>query len=148
MSAPVRFKTFDYATSVRWTGDRTGVLASEGKADVLVASPPEFKGIPGVWTPEDLFVASIDLCQMVTFIALASRKGIALKSYAGAAKGTIEFVDGGYRFTRVVLTPSISVEPGTDSELVASVVRDAHHSCLVGRSVTASVEVTPVITIA
>jgi organic hydroperoxide reductase OsmC/OhrA len=146
MSALPRFKSFDYATTVRWTGDRTGILSSEGKTDVRVASPPEFKGVPGLWTPEDLFVAAIDLCQMVTFIALALSKGIVLKGYEGAAQGTIEFSDGGYRFTRVLLSPAIVVAPGTDIALVEAVVHDAHQKCLIGRSITSAVEVTPVIT--
>jgi organic hydroperoxide reductase OsmC/OhrA len=146
MSTSPRFKTFDYATTLQWTGDRTGTLGSNGKADVLVASPPEFKGTPGLWTPEDLYVASIDLCQMVTFVALAARKGIELKSYASAGKGTIEYLDGGYRFTRVLLTPAITVAQGTDPAVVDEVVRAAHLNCLVGRSVTANIVVEPVIT--
>lgn len=148
MSVPVRHKSFEYATTIRWTGERTGAIGSDGKPAVQVASPPEFKGVAGIWTPEDLYVAAIDICQMNTFLAFASRKGIVLKSYESAGKGTLDFVDGGYRFTRVLLTPAIVVAPGTDLALVASAVKEAHDNCLIGRSITATVEVTPTITAA
>ncbi|MEW6511010.1 MAG: OsmC family protein [Bacteroidota bacterium] len=145
MTTTTRLKTFEYTTTTSWTGDRTGIIGSGGKTDVRVASPPEFKGIPGVWTPEDLYVAAIDLCHMTTFLAFAARKGIALKEYSSAARGVLEFAEGGYRFTKVVLSPTIVVGAGADRALVAAAVEEAHQNCLIGRSVTAEVEIRPAI---
>jgi peroxiredoxin-like protein len=142
-----RYKTFEYTVETRWVRDRVGTLGSSGKPDVRVASPPEFKGEPGIWTPEDLFVAAIDACQMTTFLALASRASIGLLSYESHAKGILEFTEGGYRFTRVVLTPTITVVAGTDSSEVATLVENAHRSCLVGRSVRTDIAVSPEIII-
>ena len=34
----------------RWSREKRGVLAVAGKPDLEVASPPEFRGHPGIWT--------------------------------------------------------------------------------------------------
>ncbi|MGH9425673.1 MAG: OsmC family protein, partial [Terriglobia bacterium] len=64
----VRFKSFTYKTGLKWVEEKSGMLSSSGKPSLKVASPPEFKGEAGVWTPEDLFVASVEICQMTTFL--------------------------------------------------------------------------------
>jgi len=139
----VQRKSFPYQTRLNWTSGRSGLLSAEGKPALDVSSPPEFKGEPGCWTPEDLFVAAIDLCTMTTFAALAERRQVPVVSYRSEAEGILEFVEDGYRFTRVVLRPRIVV---ADSEAVgaaAQAMHDAHASCLIGRSVRAEVSVEP-----
>jgi organic hydroperoxide reductase OsmC/OhrA len=143
----VRFKSFEYATQTKWTGARQGVIASSGKPAISASSPPEFKGIPGVWTPEDLFVASIEMCQMATFMSFAARRGIRLKSYESRAQGTLEQDESGYRFTLVTIKPHIVVEEGTDPATVEEAVRNAHTHCLIARSITTKVDVVPEISI-
>lgn len=138
-----RYKSFEYRTSAVWKAERTGVLASEGKPDLSVASPPEFKGVAGVWTPEDLFVAAIDICQMTTFLAFAARSDLQLVSYASKAEGLLEFDGGSYRFTRVTLRPRITVADGAERTQVEQIVHQAHTQCLVGRSVNTTIEVIP-----
>ncbi|MEI7905734.1 MAG: OsmC family protein [Bacteroidota bacterium] len=140
-----KFKTFTYHTGVEWKSERQGLLRSEGKPDVLVSSPPEFKGIPGVWTPEDLFVAALEICQMSTFLAFGIRKGIPLKSYKSSAEGLLENVDGKYRFTRITVKPEIVVEQSWTKEQVEELVHAAHENCLIGNSISAEVLVEPTI---
>ncbi len=140
-----KFKTFTYHTGVEWKSERQGLLRSEGKPDVLVSSPPEFKGIPGVWTPEDLFVAALEICQMSTFLAFGIRKGIPLKSYKSSAEGLLENVDGKYRFTKITVKPEIVVEQSWTKEQVEELVHAAHENCLIGNSISAEVLVEPTI---
>src|SRR5207245_9476311 len=56
MTIKVKPKSFQYEVRVRWGDLKRGVLTAAGKPDLEVASPPEFRGHPGVWTPEHLFV--------------------------------------------------------------------------------------------
>lgn len=145
-TAPVkRYRTFEYHTRTRWQHDKEGVISSEGKPDIDVASPPEFKGVPGKWTPEDLFIASIDLCQMTTFLAFAARAALSLKSYESRATGVLENDNGGYRFTRVVLSPIITVNRPAQETDIKALVESAHAHCLIGRSVNSVVSVEPTI---
>lgn len=142
-----RYKTFEYTTNTTWKQNRVGIIGSNGKPALEVASPPEFKGVPGVWTPEDMFVAAIETCHMTTFLAFASRANIGLKSYESTARGTLEFDGDGYRFTKVVLTPQVVVDANTDVDQVMDIIHNAHNSCLVGRSVTTNIEVQPTVTV-
>lgn len=142
-----KYKTFSYQTNVEWKSDRQGFLRSEGKPLIDISSPPEFKGIPGVWTPEDLFIAAIEICQMTTFLSFGGRKGLPLRSYKSAAEGTLENVDGKYRFTKVTVKPEIVVEGSWTKEQVEDLVHAAHDHCLIGNSVLAEVIVEPTIII-
>jgi len=143
--ALVRHKSFNYRTDLEWLGGRVGLLASEGKQSFRVASPPEFKGESGVWTPEDLLVGAVNSCLMVTFAAFAQRLGLPVLAYVAHAEAVLEFKDGSYQITRVVLRPTIEVG---DTEAVAraeKALSDAHQNCIISNSIRASVEVQPVV---
>ena len=143
---PVRkFKTFTYYTSLEWQQARQGKLASDIKPVLDVSSPPEFKGIPGLWTPEDLFVASVEICTMSTFLSFGGRKNIPLVSYKSSAEGTLENVDGKYCFTKIVITPVIVVKSEWTREQVEEVVHAAHDNCPIANSMTTAVEIIPTI---
>ncbi len=75
----VRSKVYLYHTGVKWTEQRKGVISCAGKPDIQVATPPEFKGHESIWSPEDLFVASANVCVMTTFLAVAERAGLAFE---------------------------------------------------------------------
>ena len=143
----VRLKSFSYTTGLRWDEGKLGMMSSDGKPEIRISSPREFKGEPGHWTPEDLFVGAIEMCQMLTFLALAQKQQLTLVSYKSTARGTLEFVDSQYRFTRVVIMPCVTIEaPGTEA-MVQTLMKEAHNRCLVANSVTAVVEVNPSVTV-
>ena len=104
----VRSKVYTYHTSVKWTEQRKGVISCAGKPDIQIATPPEFKGHEGIWSPEDLFVASANVCVMTTFLAVAERAGLPFTSYESVAEGRLELVDGKFQFTVITLKPTMS----------------------------------------
>jgi peroxiredoxin-like protein len=137
----VKHKSFTYTTGLSWIEGRIGMLASDGKPLIQISSPPEFKGNAGIWTPEDMFVGAVEMCQMLTFLALAQKQQVSLVSYMSSAQGTLEFVDGQYRFTRIILAPTVVVaKPATEVD-VQSLMREAHKRCLISNSISAIVEV-------
>ncbi len=144
----VRHKTFTYRTSLAWVGARAGVAASPGKPSFRVSSPPEFKGEDGVWTPEDLLIAAAESCMMTTFLAFASRAQVPLSSYASEAVGTLEFADGAYRVTRILLRPTIVVEDETALSRVEETLAAAHRACIVSNSIRTDVTVEPLVRLA
>jgi peroxiredoxin-like protein len=148
MEAKKAFKVFHYQSQARWTSGRSGLVSSAGKPDLEVSSPPEFKGEAGKWTPEDMFVASVNLCVLLTFAAYAQNKGLDLVSYESPAEGTLEMVEGKYRFTQVVLRPQIAVRAQESLERARQILENAHRDCLVTNSVTATVQVVPDIRVA
>lgn len=138
-------KTFFYKTEIRWTGNRAGVLSSQEKPDIRTASPPEFKGEAGVWTPEDLFVAAVETCTMTTFLAFAIRKELPLLSYESTAEGKLEFTEGGYQFTEIVVRPRIRVADGRFVDTARQLMDESHHHCLIANSIKSRVVIEPVV---
>lgn len=143
----VKHKTFKCRTALSWTEKRRGDLASEGKPLLRISSPPEFKGEPGMWTPEDLFVAAVETCAMTTFLAFAQRLNLPFVSYASSAEGTLEFGQGGYQFTSIVLRPTIEVTSADAVDQMKHTLEDAHKSCLVSNSIKAAVILQPTINV-
>jgi organic hydroperoxide reductase OsmC/OhrA len=139
------FKIFYYATELRWSGERRGELSCEGKPGLEIAAPPEFKGHPGRWTPEDLFVGAIEICIMTTFLAFAHHKKLGLIQYESSTQGTLENVDGRYQFTRVMVSPRITVATSDEIALAEQLFHDVEGSCLISNSLKTQVEIQPVI---
>ena len=143
MELKAKPKTFDYRVGVRWSREKRGVLSIAGKPDLEVASPPEFRGHPGIWSPEDLLVAAVNACTMTTFLSAVMRRDIALVSYESDATGTLEMADGKLRFTRVVLEPRIVVARPVDRAAALAAFREAEAGCLIAQSIVGKVEADP-----
>ena len=141
----IRAKSFTYKTSTTWTEGRSGTIASDGKPTMKISSPPEFKGERGVWTPEDLFVGSVEVCHMTTFLSFAAQKKMTIVSYRSHANGVLEHIDEDYRFTRIVIFPTITVGKDVVETDVHALLREAEKHCLVANSIASIVEVNPTI---
>lgn len=141
----VRHRSFSYKTELRWIGESAGELSADRKAPIRVASPPEFHGEEGTWTPEDLFVAALEICTMTTFLALAQQQQLPIEEYESHAEGTLDSLDGVYRFTRVTLRPRIVIADAAAVRQTARALHDAHSGCLISNSVRCEVVVEPVI---
>jgi peroxiredoxin-like protein len=141
----LRTKSFTYKTSTVWIEGRSGTLSSEGKPTIRISSPPEFKGERNAWTPEEMFVGSVEMCHMNTFLAFAERRNISVLSYRSHANGVLEYVEGDYRFTRIVIFPTIAVCSSVAESEVHDILREAEKHCLVANSIASIVEVSPTI---
>jgi len=139
----IRPKSFTYHTNVGEVHGRTATLSSEGKPPLWVSSPPEFKGEVGHWTPEDFFVASIEVCLMLTFVGLAEKRGLKFGSYESAAEGLLEWGQISYLFTRVVVAPVITLFDEPSFAIAREIMSRAHETCLVANSVKCDVVVEP-----
>jgi len=138
-------KIYLYHTVVKWTEQRKGVISCAGKPDVHVATPPEFKGHGGIWSPEDLFVASANICLMTTFLSVAERAGLAFISYESDAEGKLELVDGKFQFTAITLKPVITLPAGGDVVKAKELIEKAEANCLISNSMKAHVTLVPTI---
>jgi len=140
-----RSKVYLYHTTVTWTDHRKGIISCQGKPDVEVATPPEFKGHEGIWSPEDLFVASANICLMTTFLAVAERAGLAFSAYESAAEGRLELVEGKFQFTAITIKPTITLESDADIAKAKELIEKAEANCLISNSMKATVTLAPVI---
>jgi len=139
----VRAKSYQYVTSVRWTGEKRGALTAAGKPSIEVATPPEFKGHEGIWSPEDLYVASVNVCVMSTFLAFAGRASLDFAEYESEAEGLLELVDGRFVFTKIVVRPRIALRSPGDRAAAEEILHKAEKHCLVSNSIRTEVTLEP-----
>jgi len=136
-------KSFTYKTGVEWLRRKACTLQSAGKPSFRVASPPEFRGEPNVWTPEDLLVAAVESCFLMTFASLIEHRHLAVEAYSSEAEGLLEWDEDGYRFTRVTIRPTVVVTDSRAVQPVMTALQDAKRDCLIARSLSGEVELTP-----
>lgn len=143
MSDKPRRKSFEYRSSLRWTSERKGVLDfGEDKPSLQVATPVEFKGHPGIVSPEDMLVGAVSACTMTTFLSLAEREKLELSSYEAEAWGVISHDGELYRFTEGKVSISLAVQREEDRGKAEEIVHKAHELCFITNSVRFPVEVT------
>jgi organic hydroperoxide reductase OsmC/OhrA len=128
-------KAYDFPLSVRWIAGRRTIASVHGKHDLEVATPPEFKGgVEGIWSPEDLLVASVASCFSVTLLAVAERRDVPLRGLEVGASGHVtQRNDGRFGFTEVVIHAVVDTEPGREAE-AAEAAEAAERGCLVAVS--------------
>jgi len=136
-------KSFTYHTGSEWIGRRTAGLEAPGKPSLRISSPPEFRGEANVWTPEDLFVAALETCFLMTFAGLIERKHLAVEAYYSLSEGLLEYQEDGYRFTRITIRPTVIVTDIRAAEPVLISLEEAKRMCLIARSMTTEVVVEP-----
>jgi len=139
----IKYKSFTYRTQLKRVENRTGTLDSDGKVSIRFSSPPEFKGEAGVWTPEDLFVSAVNTCTMTTFVAIAEREKIPIVSYSSTAEGLLEFVDGKYRITRIIVRPSVTVGSADTISQTRELFKKTHENCIITNSIHTEVVIEP-----
>ncbi len=138
-----------YTTEVEWTGDRHGDLRAPVLPQLQVDAPPEFKGHDGVWTPEHLFVASVNSCFMTTFLAIAENSKLDFVSFKANARGKLEKLDG-HRFmmTEITLHPKLMISHQRDAERATRILEKAEKHCLISNSIKAATKLEPEISFA
>ena len=146
-------KTATYNTTVTWKGEHWGHLRLGNGPEMDFSAPPDAQGYPGVFTPEDAFVAAANTCVMMMFIWATERFKLNLVSYDCYAEGTklIE-LDRTEIFTKLVLRPKIVVRAdGQDETAVEKRVRRALESAqkysLVANSIKSQIIIEPEVNI-
>ena len=132
-----------YTTKVVWTGGHDGELTCSNGPKMRFSAPPGLQGRSGVMTPEDAFVAALNMCFHLMFIWAAERLKIQLVSYECEAEGrVVDLLDRTSTFERLVLRPVIKVK--TDSAVrVGKALEWARKYSLVANSIKAPVLIEP-----
>jgi len=135
----VKSKKFKYKTDIKLNGSGEGIVGSENRNSIKLSAPVEFGGLPGLWTPEDLLVASANACLMTTFLFFTKKKGFKFESYESSAEGIIELVDMQYKFTEIKIMPKVIVKSKEDIEEAKKLLKISKKSCLISNSLKSKV---------
>ncbi|MBN2578051.1 MAG: OsmC family protein [Pirellulales bacterium] len=99
----------NFQTKTEWRHARECRVSARDNPDLTVATPPEFGGPEGTWSPEELLVASVESCLLSTFLYFVHRFGLALESYSSTSTGAMEKTSQGLRFTGIDVSISVVV---------------------------------------
>lgn len=142
-----------YAVKVEWTGNlSTGTsgyaeysrhheITVEGKPLIPGSSDLAFRGDTERYNPEDLLVSALSACHMLWYLHLCADAGIVVTEYVDCAEGVmVEEIDGGGKFQRVVLHPTVTVVEGTNISKARELHSQANSKCFIANSVNFTVE--------
>jgi peroxiredoxin-like protein len=138
-----------YNVDVNWNSERKGIMCSpELNVDenncLEVATPPEFpKGIPGVWSPEHLFTASVSSCLMTTFLAIAENSKLDFKDFSCNSHGKMEQVEGKMQMSEIILEPVVTITDEKDRERAERILQKSEAACLISNSVKSKITMHP-----
>lgn len=131
-----------YEVNLQWKEGRTGMLSSPVLNKVIeCATPPEFPdGVPGIWSPEHLFAASINSCFMATFLAIAYNFKLEIERFSCKTVVKLDMIDGKYQITQATLSPEVKLaQPESDREKALRVLGKAKAGCLVTNSIKSAI---------
>jgi peroxiredoxin-like protein len=138
-----------YNVNVNWNNTRKGVMCSpELNVDVNscieVATPPEFpKGIPGIWSPEHLFTASVSSCLMTTFLAIAENSKFEFIDFSCNSKGKLDQVEGKYMMSEILLEPTVTIANEADRGRAERILEKSEAACLISNSIKSKITMIP-----
>lgn len=124
------------------TYPRNHTISFKNDQETLIASSsPAYKGDGGKADPEDLLVAALSSCHMLSFLAIAAKKRLTVHSYRDEASGFLENDNGKLWIARVILRPKVVID--ADAETLAHIHHSAHEACFIANSVKTQVSVEP-----
>ncbi|HEX7739289.1 MAG TPA: OsmC family protein [Marmoricola sp.] len=149
-----------YRLAVEWTGDRgTGTsgyrdydraitVRAEGRPDLLASADRTFHGDAARWNPEEMLVAALSTCHLLSYLHVASRDGVVVMAYTDEAGGTMVQEGIGGHFTEVVLRPVVTVTDAAMIERATAAHHDASQACFIAASVNFPVRHEPTVLVA
>lgn len=147
-----------YETHMVWTGNtgdgtatyrsykRNFTLSAPGKPELLGSSDRAFRGDADRYNPEDMLVAALSSCHMLSYLHLCAVNNIVVTAYEDNATGTMEErPDGSGTFTEVHLNPKVTITATSDADKAKELHHKAHELCFIANSVNFPVENSPAI---
>ena len=150
----------EHHATIEWTCDASAHDFVKGRysrehrwafdGGVSVPASPSPSVVPVPWSnpanvdPEEAYVAAIASCHMLTFLWVASKAGLAVRSYRDVAVGTMTKNERGVPWvSRVALAPEIEFagDRRPNAEELTQLHHAAHDGCFIANSVKTEIVV-------
>lgn len=147
-----------YEATLVWTGAAAGPTSDyksysreyriefPGKAPLIGSADPTYLGDPGLHNPEELLLAALSACHMLSYLAVCARDKIAVKSYCDEAIGTMAIKDGKMRFVSVLLRPHVIITDADKIDRAKALHAKANSECFIANSVNFPIGHDPAVT--
>ena len=107
-----------------------------------------FGGDADGWNPEEMLVAALSQCHLLSYLHVAVTNGVVVTHYVDSPVGTMLQEGVGGHFTKVLLRPVVTIEDPAQVDLAMSIHQEASRACFIASSVNFPVEHEPRITVA
>lgn len=136
----------EYAVRVQWLGNfgtgtsgyrdygRDNLVTADGNPSIEGSADKPFRGSPERWNPEELLLAALAQCHMLSYLHSAVTHGIVVTAYEDDAVGTMRQEGNGGHFTSVTLRPRVTISAG-DPEVARTIHAEASANCFIAQSV-------------
>lgn len=138
----------EYRVDLEWTGNRgTGtesyrsygrdhIVRANGLPDLPGTADPTFHGDRDRWNPEQLLLAALSQCHMLSYLHVAVTHGVIVTGYSDAAVGSLRLNrDNSGEFSQAILRPAVALADESQRELADSLHEQANKVCFIARSV-------------
>ncbi len=97
-------------------------------------TPPQFGGVEGRWSPEDLLLSAVASCFTSTFHALAEHSSFHFTDLEVEVQGCVNKSESGYLFSEIVIRPTVKIPSDQDRPRAERLMEKAKRLCLVSRA--------------
>jgi len=149
----------DYAVAVQWTGNRGEgtatyrsysrehrIHAAGKQHDIAGSSDRVFRGDADRWNPEELVIAALTQCHMLSYLHVATTNGIVVVDYSDDATATLQREGDGGRLIEATLRPVVTLaahHDEADARRAEALHGRASELCFIANSVNFAVRHEP-----
>ena len=127
--------THKYQALAWWTSGQTGLAKSDSVPNAIhFSAPPQFGGLDGRWTPEDLLLAALASCFTTTFRAIAGYSKFAYTDLQVKVEGTVSKAESGYSFSEIIFRPTLTIQDEAKRDLALKLLQKTKAVCLVSKT--------------
>jgi peroxiredoxin-like protein len=124
----------DYIASATATADSLVTASIDGQPDLQLAPPASFGGPGDIHSPEDLQVAAVASCYILSFKAIARASKLAWDSLQVNVTGTLAHVDRVTQFTEFTTRVSLQLPAESSREKALRLLEKAEQACFITSS--------------
>src|SRR6266567_5811702 len=126
-----------YRVVAWWSSGRTGLAKSDSAPNAIhFTAPPQFGGVYGRWSPEDLLLCAVAGCYTTTFRALAEYSKFEYTDLEVEARGVVRKAESGYEFDSIVVHPKLTILSEEEQPRACRLLEKTKHLCLISRTLS------------
>ena len=126
-----------YKVSASATDASNVTLTCSDKTAIESAPPTEFDGPGNLWSPEEMLVAAVADCFILSFKAVAKASKVSWNTLSCNAMGTLDKVDRTLKFTEFQLSVKLQIAAEENKDKAGRALEKAEKSCLITNSLNA-----------
>jgi len=115
-------------------------VTGDGLPQLRTAAPAGFDGPGDQWSPEDLLMASVSSCLVLSFRAIAKASSLQWQSIECETSGELNQVERRIRFTRISSRIRLRIDSADKEETAAKLLKKAEETCFISNSLASPCE--------